>query len=504
MNFTRTTHTPMQHQRGAAFMVMLVIMIVGIAAFLVSSLSSSALQTKRDEVTASALVQAREALIGYATSVDLTGVSRPGDLPCPDTDNDGIAGSTSPLVLTCDLQSQRIGRLPWKTLGLPDLRDGNGERLWYAVSDNFKNNTRTICTVSGQPGCLNSDTAGTITVRGSNGSIIYNGCSAFGLPDCPNPSASDAPFGTGAVAIIFSAGDVLTRQGAASIQNRGCTVGMDCDTTEKCTMSPPTLTPKCNPVNYLDIATAEDNADFADSSSTNGFIQGRIKDLSNNVILNDQLLVITQDSIMQVIQKRVAGEVKQCLNEYAIHPQNMGRYPWAVPPADFPSYSDISAKLFGRIPDTPFTQTCLSSGGNTTSVPPNTNNCSDTPTTGMKNNWTGNCNINSLSGWWLNWKEMVFYGLSDAYKPTTPLIAPACGTTGTCLSVTTPSVIANQKFVVIVAGKMLTNPVAQARSSSPQKSTPDNYLELPNNFPGTTTFAQSGVSATFNDTLVFQ
>jgi hypothetical protein len=31
-------------------------------------------------------------------------------------------------------QAERLGRLPWKTLGLPDLRDGDGERLWYAVS----------------------------------------------------------------------------------------------------------------------------------------------------------------------------------------------------------------------------------------------------------------------------------------------------------------------------------------------------------------------------------
>ena len=32
------------------------------------------------------------------------------------------------------------GRLPWKTLAIPDLRDGAGERLWYAVSVRFKRN----------------------------------------------------------------------------------------------------------------------------------------------------------------------------------------------------------------------------------------------------------------------------------------------------------------------------------------------------------------------------
>jgi hypothetical protein len=49
--------------------------------------------------------------------------------------------------------------LPWRTLGLPDLRDGNGERLWYAVSSEFARN----------PSCgaacpLNSDTKGALTV----------------------------------------------------------------------------------------------------------------------------------------------------------------------------------------------------------------------------------------------------------------------------------------------------------------------------------------------------
>ena len=49
-----------------------------------------------------------------------------------------------------------IGRLPWKTFGLPDLRDGSGERLWYALSPNFRDNP------SVSP--LNSDTRGSITV----------------------------------------------------------------------------------------------------------------------------------------------------------------------------------------------------------------------------------------------------------------------------------------------------------------------------------------------------
>ena len=53
-----------------------------------------------------------------------------------------------------------LGRLPWRTLGLPDPRDGSGERLWYAVSRDYSRNP------AGAPP-LNSDTPGPLTVTGT-------------------------------------------------------------------------------------------------------------------------------------------------------------------------------------------------------------------------------------------------------------------------------------------------------------------------------------------------
>lgn len=140
-------------QHGAALMVMLVIMVMGTAAFLVSSLSKSALSTVRQETTSAALAQAKEALIGYAVKDNIV---RTGELPCPDIDNDGQ------LTMNVDFIGSQcanlIGRLPWKTLGLPDLRDAAGERLWYALSDPFHANGAAV---------LNSDTAGTLTLSGN-------------------------------------------------------------------------------------------------------------------------------------------------------------------------------------------------------------------------------------------------------------------------------------------------------------------------------------------------
>ena len=97
-----------------------------------------------------ALAQARDALLAY-TSGRLT-TNRPGELPCPDRNNNGTAETN------CNTTANRIGRLPWSTLGIADLRDGSGERLWYAVSANFKNNAAVTP--------LNSTTPGQLTVTG--------------------------------------------------------------------------------------------------------------------------------------------------------------------------------------------------------------------------------------------------------------------------------------------------------------------------------------------------
>lgn len=430
-------------QRGAALMLMLVIMVMGIAAILVRSMSSTALQIERDRITADALAQAKDALIGFSASVNLSSSSRrPGDLPCPDSHTPGSALEGTPST-PCDQQSQRLGRLPWKTLGLPDLRDGSGERLWYAVSTNFKNSTRTTCTAPGQAGCLNSDTVGTITVRNPDGNVIY-----------------DATLGNGVAAVIIAPGDALQRQGGSQQDRSGAGIN---------TAS-----------NYLDIANGIDNASFTDNT-TNGFIQGRIKDGSGNLIVNDQLLVIAQGNIMQAAQKRVAAEVKQCLDEYA-DPANggYGRYPWParLDPYNYPNYNDSHDYLFGRVPDPYFNTTKSDSSDQ------------------MNDVWGANCNI-QYGSWWLNWKEMVFFGIASAYKPRDPPSSPSCGT---CLSVNPPSATADKKFVVIVAGKKL---AGQNRSSNWDKGTPSNYLEG-RNANGATPFEQSPLSATFNDTVVFQ
>jgi len=140
-------------------LLLLMLLSVGALTMFVTGLNRAALHLERDRVTAAALAQAKEALIGYAAAYR---DSRPdvggnrdklfGYLPCPDSGNDGEADSP------CGAGDVSvIGHFPWKTLGLAPLRDGAGECLWYVVSGHAKNNPKT--------GEMNWDTVGQIEIR---------------------------------------------------------------------------------------------------------------------------------------------------------------------------------------------------------------------------------------------------------------------------------------------------------------------------------------------------
>jgi hypothetical protein len=416
-----------------------------------------------------------------------------GDLPCPDLLNDGTSGSSC-----SSAGGTTLGRLPWKSLGLPDLRDGSGERLRYAVSDSFKNNPAI--------GILNSDSRGGITVRNRSGTMIHDGSN----PDQYTPS--------GVIAVIMAPGQVLQRQGAAAAQDRGCTGDSDvanCMATGVCSS---TATARCNPANYLDTVgpptltvvgatgSTEDNANLADGSNANGFINGDVFDANGNVAVNDRLITITYADLMPLMERRVAKEVLNCLNAYAAQPQNGGRYPWAAPIATTTSpYNDQTGTRFGRIPDGPFSATLLGLGGSVTTLI-----CSLTPGLCMFSGWPASCSI-PVGSWWNNWKEMVFYGVAEAYQPADSLIGvpPATGC-GNCLTVEPPSAAANKRVVVITAGKRLAGVAGGQPRTGANKALPQNYLEDQNGDPpgppyvSQNIYTQKAVTSTFNDVLLFQ
>lgn len=160
-------------QRGTALMVMLVVIVMGMTAVLVNSLSSSAWQIERDKSITKALALAKEALTGDAVSQ--LPVASAGYLRLPDLGfgigNVAAEGSSAPNFTGNNKDYPVIGKVPWKTLGISPSRDGQGECLWYVVSGRFKNNPPTDA--------LNWDTQGQIDVIDGNGSIIASNIAAL-------------------------------------------------------------------------------------------------------------------------------------------------------------------------------------------------------------------------------------------------------------------------------------------------------------------------------------
>lgn len=190
-------HSCLHKQRGAVLMVMLVLVVVGSAAFLVSALNRSGMKNEADKNTAQILSQAKEALIGYAITY---GDNYPnqvfGYLPLPD-----LGTSRTPLSKEGDAAGSFtgnstnlsvIGRFPWRKLGLPPIRDGQGECLWYAVSGSFQNINKADV--------LNWDSIGHFDNYFSNGTSVGT-VSTTGANHAQRP-----------VAVIFSAGAVLQGQ----------------------------------------------------------------------------------------------------------------------------------------------------------------------------------------------------------------------------------------------------------------------------------------------------
>jgi type II secretory pathway pseudopilin PulG len=459
-------------QHGAVLLLACLVILGGMAAFLAMSLAAEGASAKRERVSERALAEAREALIAYAAGRPINASVGPGYLPCPDLDNDGWAEATCGSQNGDSGQSQRLGRLPWKTLGLPDLRDGHGERLWYAVSSKYKGLLN--CAVSAA--CLDMTPAaalGTISVRDASGALLHDG------------SRAQAD-GGGAVAVVVAPGAPLLRLAGSEAdsgqaQVRECAPG-ECDALGRCTTDPPQRAAPCDPRNYLDRAPGtafgdEDNADFVDRNDMagrvrngNGFIHGPVALPDGRRAVNDRLAVVTYRDVMPRIMKRVALEVSSCLRFYGTRPENAGRYPRPVAACGH-------GALFGTIPDTPFLEAQAASGGRMLerwwrSAARSPESLAELPTREdacriavppwdagpMRTAGAGSPSDEGMTAgsaspsWWNAWKPWVFYSLGAGFEPGATL-AVTCDA-ATCLQLIDAggALLANDKqFAVIVA-----------------------------------------------------
>jgi len=287
----------LKYQNGVA-LIIFVLMLMGVGGYLLAGYSQGLLKQvehKKTEHNTRVLIEAKQALLQFAYNYPVTNGNGPGRLPCADIDNDGDANDNDDGdddVTTDNGECIALGHLPWNepNLNLYDIRDADGQRLWYAVSDNFATN------VAGG-NTINSDTSGTITVRDQSGNVIYNGLNPTGL------------FRYGVAAIIIAPGDITARSGVA--QDRSVANADDpFDTTAD---TDPGI---INAANYLDrLVGTEDNANFTQDSAVDGFILGPVNIQSTNAI-NDQMIVITAAEVIEVAEKATLQAYRTALQAY--------------------------------------------------------------------------------------------------------------------------------------------------------------------------------------------
>lgn len=297
-------------QRGYAllmttFVALMAMVTVGLA---LSKPGASAVGL--DERGGDAFASVKNALIGYAvrrgvatcanpgnpTECNAELAARPGELPCPDTNNDGLAEAT------CAGTGQRIGWVPWKTLGIPEPKDSAGETLWYAVALPFLSTASNP--ISGGKGYINSGTVGDLSVLGPGGAQRTNS----------------------AVAIIFAPGPTLPGQNRSSLDKDAA----PCPATGQTE-----IRSRCRS-NYLESVI----------SATSFQVDSPGNDI------NDQLVYLLTTELMPIVEMRVGKEMRDLLTAYRER-SNCRCYPWA----DSWNYSggiaDVGVNR-GRFPSTAY------------------------------------------------------------------------------------------------------------------------------------------------------
>lgn len=177
---------PVAHKSGGVALLGLLLLaaVVGAALFVAGTDLEGKIRARHTAASLETLASARAALAGYALSYPERHPDQGyGYLPCPDSGNDGApAGACGSRGLAA------FGRFPYRTLGLADVRDGDGECLWYAVAASGKNNPKAQV--------FDWDSPGDFELRSLGGHVL---------------AGSDAPSAR-ALAVVFAPGRALQGQ----------------------------------------------------------------------------------------------------------------------------------------------------------------------------------------------------------------------------------------------------------------------------------------------------
>jgi len=460
-----STLRPRQH--GAALLLAMLAVIVAMSTILLATLSGDDLRIRQLERSQAMLAAARTALIDFALVNPDVNPGEAHSLPCPDIDSSGGFAEGEAHTSACGaLGVSTMGRLPWKTLGVPALKDAASVCLWYVVSGSYK-----------QAGAA---TAAMINVD-TNGQLQLFDIESAGISE--GLAAEDRP-----VAMVIAAMRPLSAQ-----IRTGPVAGSPC-------------VPDANPASYLDtdsisgISNASLNG-TADTLDILGVVAGNSQDH------NDRIVTISRADIERRVinhagylsdMRSLGLAAAACVADYGANNPggaNDKRLPWPAPVAlpDYrpdASYDDADSGLYsGRLMDVA--------------------NDSNTSTGNVIARVLSDCNSVAVPEWtpiqfarWQHWKDHFFYAVAGSHSPT----AAAPSICGSCLTVNG----SGQYAAVLVFANSRLSSGGQLRNAPPTdadtKSNSGNYLEGLNaaNVPGTAVasdYLSGPLSGTFNDLL---
>ena len=470
-----------QSQTGVALLVVILVILVGTSYFLLDRLQGAS-PFDVDTRSKYALKQARDVLLAYAVIYSDRFISGNvniyegnfGILPCPDSTKNGEEGNQDSIGCG-ERYVNVVGRLPWQTLGIPPLKDGDNECLWYAVSSSFKHGNKSDGGTRSE--MINEDSVGMFQLVNSDETVTVG-------------DSSD----TRPVAVIFAPGAALPNQERANVAevvgaalpNRGRTnvaETVNCGGSYKVSQ-------------YLEIGELSDSRDNVDRLVVRG----------DNT--NDLVLYLTAQDIFDAIKQRkdfagklydsaVQGNLTQqiaaCFSHYlntnkANHSdidsngmQNTS-LPWPSPVdlTDYredENYNDQQDLWVGRLPiivndsNNRVYDSCAS---------PHV--CDNTPDDNLIDfchafwNSQPSNNAGELVQLWQNWKDHLFYAVAQTFWPR-PIDQESETCAEGCVNVGGNS---NWAAVVIFSNSPLRG---QIRTSAPPttendtKSDMSNYIE---------------------------
>lgn len=325
------------YQKGATLIFLAFIIGLGAAAYLLKTWNVAALQANQDQKTYKVLGEAKQALIAWAVSHKYS----PGQMPWPDRNGDGNYDGSSDCVATAFQYSYLLGQLPTLPTTSPcldpntglvvytglstypglgeDLRDAQGNKLWYAISRNLVRNYETATDPIINPSIANTPTYPWLQVLDRNGTVISNRVAAViiapGNPIGAQDRSAAAP----------DASEFLDsfQKGVAIYSNRGYATADE------------------------DFVMGEDNSHVSSNDPT--------FNLPYN--FNDKLVFVTIDELMAALEQRAANEIKNALLNYhdpasASRPngRGMGYFPYAARLGSSKDYACITSNNSGVIP----------------------------------------------------------------------------------------------------------------------------------------------------------